>query len=88
MKCEPGDIAVIINGGDFPENVGAFVTVIEASAKFPGQWIVKPRHKLRCSFFGLMQESAAYGAIPDFALQPIRGLPVSETTKQSEKVPA
>lgn len=89
MNVKPGDLAVIIECNDAPENVGLFVEVIAADSpesRFTllvkdQIWICRAKGHIRYTdIFGqaiLMRE----GPIPDFALRPIRPEPMGTSTE-------
>lgn len=76
MKCEIGDLAVLIYS-EFPENVGGLVEVI-ATTDEPGLWLCRalqplmtqeenPPHRQR------LAPAGDIGAVRDEHLHPIRG---------------
>lgn len=98
MNCKPGDLAVIIHS-DMPENIGAFVEVLEP--RFPEQgetdtrpqwWIKSKTPLLGCDPFDPTHTPDCFGIddgfIADANLKPIRGLGIKKTVVINEPVTA
>lgn len=79
MKCDPGDLAVILPGA-LPENVGAFVTVMHPFYMHPQLgmvWWVRGSTPLKTSCGLIVTE----GMICDMFLDPIRPPKPEASTK-------
>lgn len=84
MKCDPGDLAVILPGG-IPENVGAFVTVIHPYAMHPEFgliWWVRAQQPLLSDSGAMVRE----GYIADKLLDPIRPPKPQQHTKTATPI--
>lgn len=86
MRCQPGDIAIVLNGGDVPEMVGRIVEVVGATDPYPGSLLPA----WTCRSAGSPLNGYIVGTctprhgpevdIPDAWLHPIRGSePAAET---------
>lgn len=84
MKCDPGDLAVILPGA-LPENVGAFVTVMHPFDMHPQLgmvWWVRGRTPLKTSCGLMVME----GVICESFLNPIRPpKPDQQSTTKTSK---
>jgi hypothetical protein len=87
MNCRPGDMAVIVECRDAPENIGLFVEVIAADSPENSPltllvndqiWICRAKGLIRYSNILGQTIFLREGPIPDFALRPIRP-PAPET---------
>lgn len=98
MRCRAGDLAVILYSCH-PENVGIIVRVLRPciygegiNNPRPGWW-VKPSapmtwHKSTDPTRAPWSVNVDEGTVADADMQPIRGAPIGETTKQLDKVKA
>ena len=89
MRCQPGDLAIILNTGrpETAENIGAIVEVQRLHD--PGRWIVRSIGRPLAAFHA-GTNVIGYDVIiaaPDKDLQPIRGLPQNRTSDIRELSP-
>ena len=92
MRCKPGDMAVVLDA--FHKcNIGKIVTVIELHDGL-GDVVLKleePVWLVRCCVpltwnKGQKRWRRKSGPAPDSTLQPIRGLPVDESTSKNREL--
>lgn len=86
MRCKPGDLAYIVSSDD-PASIGAIVQVVRACPLWTG--VTGVQHWWVCGTRPLSTiggDLVAEGAIEDFRLRPISGVPVDE--EENAEVPA
>lgn len=85
LRCKVGDLAVIVNGEEAPENVGAIVEVVEAVAPCTCGCIQGPLWRVQSRGRKLvgwnlfnMKLTGNRLVIPDAHLRPIRGEDIAD----------